>query len=176
MFLLTVLVFACREENIKKTERLKEGEFLIKLYNSNGDLLLTRNGNAENLGTGGGNWEIRLLDPSFGQQNADPLKTFAFLTVFGQSELKTPESLAFNSDNFASFRQRWYSLQDDWGYESTDGVLNITSIEGTKITGNFEIHLQVGTDAQQNPLWGDHILVKGSFSSICPYESVGACN
>ena len=49
LFLLSILTFGCGEENAYEIQNLNDGEFIIKLYNSNGDLLLTRKGDAENL-------------------------------------------------------------------------------------------------------------------------------
>lgn len=166
LLLLSILTFGCGEENDNELQNLNDGEFVIQLYNSNGDLLLSRKGDAENLVTSDNHWEIRLLDPSFGLQNSEPLKTFASLTIFGQSSINTPKELHFNTDNSASFHQRWYSLEDDWGYKSTNGTLKITSSEKSGIKGNFEINLEVDVNAQQNPLWGEHILAKGYFSSM----------
>jgi hypothetical protein len=174
-FLLSILAFGCGEDNSNRIQNLKDGEFIIKLYNSNGDLLFTRTGDAENLGTGDNHLEIRLLDPSFALPNTNPLETFASLTIFGQSKISAPQELRFNDDNSATFRQRWYSLRDDWGYKSVEGTLDITYFDRLKIKGSFEIHLEVDDKAQQNPRWGHRILAKGYFSSICPYENVGGC-
>jgi hypothetical protein len=184
LLLLSILTLGCGEEDgtenvppdaTSELQNLKDGEFVIKLYNTNGDLLLTKKGDAENLGTAYDHWEIRLLDPSFGTQDSDPLQTFASLTISGQSGINTPRQLQFNKDNAASFHQRWYSLEDDWGYKSSTGTLVITSVEKLKITGSFEISLEVDVNARQNPLWGEYILAKGYFSSTCPYENAGGC-
>jgi hypothetical protein len=175
LLLLSILTFGCGEENASEIQNLKDGEFIIRLYNSNGDLLLTKKGDAQNLVTSDSNWEIRLLDPSFGAQNSDPLETFASLTFFGQSSISTPKEFHFNNDNSAAFHQRWYSLDDDWGYKSIDGRLNITSVGNLQIKGSFEVKLEGDVNAQENPHWGQHILAKGYFSSICAYENVGGC-
>lgn len=175
LFLLCILKFGCAEENVNKIQNLEDGEFVIELYNNKGDLLLTKEGNAENLGTPGNRWEIRLLDPAFELQNSDPLKTFASLTMFGQSSINIPQELRFNTNNTAYLYQRWYSLEGDWGYKSTNGTLSITSAEKSIVKGSFEISLEADANTQQNPLWGAHILVKGYFSSTCPYQNVGGC-
>jgi hypothetical protein len=174
LFLLFMFALGCGDENVNENQSVKDGEYVIKLYNSEGELLLTKKGNAENLGNSD-HWEIRLLDPSFALPNTDPLETFASLTIFTQATINTPLELQFNNDNSASFHQRWYSLEDDWGYRSTEGTLIITSLDKSKIKGSFEINLKVDANAQQNPRWGHHIVAKGYFSSICPYENVGGC-
>lgn len=166
LFLVLILSFGCSEEKDYENQNLKDGEFVIKLYNSKGDLLLTRKGDAQNLAYTDSNWEIRLMDPLFGLPTSDPLKTFASLTVFGQSPITEPQELQFNNDNSAVLHQRWYSLGDDWGYKSTSGMLTISTIEKSGVKGSFEITLEVDADAQQNPLWGDNLLAKGYFSTI----------
>lgn len=175
LFLLTVLALGCGHEEACELENLNEGEFVIKLYNTGGDLLLTKKGIAENFSLSGDHWELRLLDSDFGLENADPLRTFASLTVFGESAVTTPRVLQVNNGNRAVFFQRWYSLEDDWGYKSVDGVVNIVSLEGSKVRGSFEINLETNADAQPNPLWGDRILAKGHFSSRCPYLDLDVC-
>lgn len=175
LLLLFILTVGCGEENDNGIQKIKDGEFVIQLYDSNGDLLLTRKGDAENLLRYDSYWEIRLLDPSFGLPDSEPLKTFASLTIFGQSPINTPKELHFNTDNTASFHQRWYSLEDDWSYKSVDGTLKIISLEKSGIKGYFEITLEVDANAHQNPLWGKYILAKGYFSSICPYKKHGGC-
>ena len=176
LFLLTILMLACEDVTTDEIQSVKDGEYIIKLYNDNGDLLLTKRGNAENLVADNiYSWEIRFLDPLFGMQNSDPLETFASLTVFGKSSINKPQELFFNNDNIAVLHQQWYSLGDDWGYRSTKGTMNITQIEKFRIKGNFEINLEVDGSAQQNPKWGERIFVKGYFSSVCPYEEYGGC-
>ncbi len=176
LFLWAILTFGCGDENAVKIQSPKDGEFIIELYNASGDLLLTKQGNAENLVADNiYSWEIRLLDPIFGMQNSDPLETFASLTFFGKTPMNKLQELNFNDDINAVLFQRWYSLEDDWGYRSTSGTMNITQIEKLKIKGNFQIDLEVDDSAQQNPKWGEHIVVKGYFSSICPYEKYGGC-
>lgn len=176
LLLVFILVLGCSDENATGIQNLKDGEFVIKLYNSNGNLLLSKKGDAENLGAAGSNWEIRLIDRAFGQQNSDPLKTFASLTIFGDVSISDSQELQFNTDNAAYFFERWYSLEDDWGYKSTGGTLRITSTEQSIIKGSFEIELEVDAEfAQQNPLWGERIVAKGYFSSICPGGEYGGC-
>ena len=175
LLLLIILAVGCGQENTCELENLNEGEFVIKLYNTSGDLLLTKKGNAENFSLSGDHWELRLLDSDFGLENADPLKTFAFLTIFGEAAVTTPRVLQVNNGNRAVFSQRWYSLEDDWGYKSVNGTVNITSLEGSKVKGSFEINLEVADNAFLNPLWGERILAKGHFSSICPYADLDVC-
>jgi len=175
LFLLSILAVSCDEENDCEIENLNEGEFAIKLYNTRGDLLLTKKGNAENFSLSGDHWELRLLDADFGLENSDPLKTFAFFGIFGDHAITATQVLQVEKGNSARFYQRWYSLNDDWGYQSVDGTINITSIEGSKAKGSFEINLEVADYFNANPLWGDRLLAKGHFSSICPYEGSDVC-
>lgn len=167
LFLLLIFTLGCGEENAYEIQNLKDGEFIVKLYNSKGHLLLTTKGDAENFNTSGNYWEIRFVDPT--------LERFASLTVIGQTPINKPQEFQLDSNNVAIFHQRWYSSQDVWGYKSTNGSLNITSWKESKVKGSFEINLDVDPNAQQNPLWGEHILAKGYFTSICPYEDVGVC-
>lgn len=175
LFLLTMLALGCGHQEACELESVNEGEFIIRLYNPGGDLLLTKKGNAENFSLSGDHWELRLLDSDFGLENADPLKTFASLTIFGESAVTQPRVLQVNNGNRAVFHQRWYSLEDDWGYKSVNGTVNIASLEGSKVKGSFEINMEADVNALQNPLWGERILAKGHFSSICPYEDLGVC-
>ena len=175
LFIVSILMLGCEEDHTNEIQNLKDGEYLIKLYNNSGDLLLTRKGSAENLGAVDNHWEIRLLDPSFAMPDSDPLKTFASLTLYGESLTSTPRELSLNEDYSAVLHQRWYSLENDWGYKSIDGSVTITSMEKSKIKGSFEINLTVDVNAQQNPLWGKYIVAKGHFSSTCPYEDIGGC-
>lgn len=174
-FILVILTFGCENPTAEETPLLKDGEYIIKLYSTDGELLLTRKGTAENLGAVDNYYEIRLLDPFFGLQKSKPLETFASLTIFGQSLPSQPHQSFFNTDNTGVLHQRWYSASDDWGYRSRSGTLKITKVENLKIAGSFQIELIVDGDAEQNPNWGDRILAKGYFVSICPYEDHGVC-
>jgi hypothetical protein len=175
LILLAILAIGCREDGVDEIQSLKDGEFVINLYHSNGSLLLTTKGNAENLSTSGSHWEIRLMDPDFSTPNPDPLETFAHFTIIGQSAIAQPGELSINNDNIAIFHQRWYSITGDWGYRSTSGTLHIQQLEKLRMKGSFEINLEVDQNAQQHPEWGDRILVKGNFSSVCPYQETGGC-
>jgi hypothetical protein len=46
LLLPIILVVGCGQENTCELENLNEGEFVIKLYNTSGDLLLTKKGSA----------------------------------------------------------------------------------------------------------------------------------
>jgi hypothetical protein len=170
-----ILLTSCREEDISEGPSLGEGEFILDLFNEQGDLLLTKKGTAENLFTNSERWEIRLLDPQFIEPEHDPLSTFAFLVFIGQNAIDQRTELSLNHDNIASFRQRWYSLTDDWGYQSTSGSMRIEELGELRLVGSFEITLEVAAGALVNTRWGNRIVLKGRFSSTCPYQSTGGC-
>jgi hypothetical protein len=174
--LSTLFFFNCdKDDDELAPSGLESGEFEIKIYNEDGVLLLTKKGDAENLG-GTGSWEIRLLDPMFGTENGDDSQNFASLTFFGQSPLNELQTIELDEDRFAVFHQRWYSLPDDWGYRTLQGTLRISERHELMIKGSFEIRLTTDPSMLANPKWGERIFIKGSFSSICPYESVGGCD
>ena len=122
LILLSILIIGCTEENIYEAQDVRDGEFTIKLYNSKGALLFAKKGIAENLVTADNRWEIRLLDPSFGLPDSDPLKTFASLTIFGQSSLNEPKQFEFNKDNLAAFQHPCYSPENNWEKGSLSGT------------------------------------------------------
>jgi hypothetical protein len=162
--LLLALIFfgmGCSKELPNNIPSLKEGEFEIRVYDIKGALLLSKKGEAEYIGKN----ELRLIDTTFIQPNVDPLKTFAAFYFSLNTTLTSPKELSLNNNSTASFSQRWYSLPDDWGYTSTAGNLTISSIVNSKVKGSFQVTLDIADGFGKNPLWGEHIVVKGSFST-----------
>lgn len=172
--LCIVFCFSACQEEMPTTPDVTDGEFVIELYNTDNELLLTKKGNAENLSTSGTYWEIRLMDPQFGQPGGDPLQSFAFLTLIGNSAIRRGQ-IALDSDHVARFEQRWYSMPTDWGYLSNRGTVDITEFSNLAVKGSFEVTLTVADHANPHPQWGNEIRVKGYFSSLCPYQETGGC-
>jgi hypothetical protein len=161
LFALFFFGIGCSKELPTNIPNLKEGEFEIRVYDIKGALLLSKKGEAEYIGKN----ELRLTDTTFIQPNVDPLKTFAAFYFILNTTLTSPKELILNSNSTASFTQRWYSLSDDWGYTSAAGKLTISSIVNSKVKGSFEVNLDIADGFGKNPLWGEHIVVKGSFST-----------
>jgi hypothetical protein len=160
--LLLALLFlsvGCSKELSTNAPSLKDGEFEIRIYDTKGTLLLSKKGQAEYIGQA----ELRLTDTTFIQPNADPLKTFASFSFRLNTPLTSSKQLSLNDNSTASFYQRWYSLADDWGYSSTTGKLIVSSVANAQAKGSFEVNLDIADSFDKNPLWGDHIIVKGSF-------------
>jgi hypothetical protein len=160
-FVLIFFGIGCSIELPTNTPNFKDGEFEIRVYDTKGTLLLSKKGEAEYIGKN----ELRLTDTTFIQPNVDPLKTFAVFYFSLNSPLVSPKEFRLNNNSTASFSQRWYSLPDDWGYTSTAGKLTISSIINSNAKGSFEVNLDIADGFDKNPLWGEHIVVKGSFST-----------
>lgn len=168
LFLLLVSFLGCSDDD--SSLAVKPGEFTIRLYDANDKLLLTRKGEVMVVGTEDvDGWEIRLLDPSFATQSANPIQTFASLTLFGIKSIESNRYVAFNDDASAVLHELWYSSQDSWSYASNSGSVVFTKVNDVSIDGFFEITLNVDQSGNQNVFWGTKVTAKGSFSAI-PFD------
>jgi len=173
LILCSALVLSACDENENDFPSLEPGTYQLEIFDEHNVRLLTRTGTAIGLGSGS---QIRMEDPEFiSGKSADPLAVFAdLLLIAGNNEKTWDENQKWKIDASAQavLNQHYYSLRTDWRYRGYGGHIRIVESTDEVMKGSFTITMAVDTISyypyanwQENPLWGDQIVIKGFFAS-----------
>ena len=162
------LLSACK--STQNTEILpqisvEEGKYNLKIYDSSGKLVLTREGVADYTGH---NNSITLIDPDFGKLGFNDYFAGFYLTHKKNldNENYFEEGLFNEKEIVANLSSAWYSLPErDWNYSLVNGSVQIIKISKNNIVGllKFEMKEDSLWLKGKNKKWGENIRVEAEF-------------
>ena len=173
-----VSLYACKNSNNEVEPIPEDGKYQFSLYDARGIKIFTKTGEATYHNAVAGKTQINFVHPDFSwissnnfNRNPEPDKENNFAELLLESNSKiSKSSILKDKEIFSTIFQRFYSLDNDWAYNSSNGELVVKQIVDKKMTGTFEFNLKGSSNFGNlvvNPNWGDNIKVKGSFAAIC---------
>jgi hypothetical protein len=162
-----LMMISCKnsQEDIIPSITVQEGIYRIKIYDSSGKLVLTREGEADYTGH---NNSITLIDPDFGKLGFGDYFSGLHLThkKNQNNENYFTKGLFNEKEIIAYINSAWYIIPEkDWGYGLTKGSLQIIDISKENIKGfaKFEMKNDSSWLKGENSKWGDNIKIEAEF-------------
>lgn len=167
LFILSLLSACKSTQNgeILPQINVEEGRYKIKIYDSSGKLVLTREGEADYTGH---NNSITLVDPDFKKLGFDEYFSSLYFTheknIYNENYFT--EGLFNENEIVATISSAWYSLPEkDWAYSLTKGSIQIIKISKDNVAGllKFEMKEDSFWLKGKNKKWGENIKIEAEF-------------